>query len=123
MPNPNSGDKRDRIAHEILGPTPDSKSKVKILEALLAAGAAALPREERLIVGAVVHMAVPAILRILLAHGQEPNERGDRVPGRYASKPAMPSRVEPHVVWRCNQRNASNAVCRRRSRGTRVLYR
>ncbi len=73
--NPNSGDKRGSIAHEVLGSTRDSRSKVKILEALLAAGAAALPREEPLIVGAVVHTMVPAILRILLVHGEDPNQR------------------------------------------------
>jgi hypothetical protein len=73
--NPNSGDKRGSIAHEILGPTPDSRSKVKILQALLAADATALPQEEPLIVDAVVHTAVPAILRILVAHGENPNQR------------------------------------------------
>jgi len=79
--DPNSGDKRDSIANEILGPTPASKSKVKILEALLASGARAQPREEPLIVGAVVHKSVPAILRILLAYGENPNQpRWDGTP-------------------------------------------
>jgi uncharacterized protein len=80
--DPNIGDKRGSILHEILGSTPGTGSaKVAILEALLASGATTLPHEEPLIVGAISHTAVPAILRALLVHGESPNEsRRDGTP-------------------------------------------
>jgi uncharacterized protein len=74
--DPNSGDKRGSILHEVLGSTPGAAStRAAILEALLAAGATAHRHEEPLIVGAISHAAVPAVLRVLLAHGESPNER------------------------------------------------
>jgi ankyrin repeat protein len=75
--DPNSARERESIIRAAISatrhhPGPFSEETVT---ALLGHGAKRLPNEEPLIVDAVEHRAAPVILRALLNHGEDPNQR------------------------------------------------
>lgn len=68
----------DAVAYAMHRPRP---AALKTLRLLLRSGARAAPGEEASIVGAVMRRAAPAVLRILLDHGADPNQhRSDGTP-------------------------------------------